>query len=238
MDRETIYDRVTRQIIVDLEAGVMPYTKPWRDGIGRAGLTFPANATTEKTYTGINTLILWCAGSAMDYPTQRWLTFKQALDAGGCVRKGEKGATVVRASTFVPKDEKKIARDEDRDPRSVPFLKSYTVFNVAQCDGLDGDLIGLVPDDAGALAIDLPIHEAAERTIAASGATIIPHPDKAFYRPADDVIAMPPMSSFIEPINYYRTVLHELSHNAAIRIMPHGRVGRLGLGARPCGGSA
>ena len=203
MDRETIYDRVTRQIILDLEAGVMPYTKPWKDGVGRAGFAFLANATTEKTYTGINTLILWCAGSAMDYPTQRWLTFKQAIDAGGCVRKGEKGETIVRASTFVPKDERKSAREQDRDPSSVPFLKAYSVFNVAQCDGLGGEIVGLSPDDGGATNIDLPIHEAAERTIAASGARIISHPDKAFYRPADDVIAMPPMAAFIEPINYY-----------------------------------
>ncbi len=212
MNRLDIYDRVTNQIIADLENGIMPYTKPWKDGVGRAGFAFPANATTEKPYSGINTLILWCAGSAMDYPTQRWLTFKQALDAGGNVRKGEKGETIVRASTFVPKDEKKAARDEDRDPASVPFLKAYTVFNVAQCDGLDEDVIGAIPEAPDDGDLDLPINEQAERTIAASGARIVPHPDKAFYRPSDDVIAMPPMRAFHEPVNYYRTMMHELAH--------------------------
>ena len=238
MDRLSIYDRVTNQIIADLEQGVMPYVKPWKDGVGRAGFAFPANATTEKTYSGINTLILWCAGSAKDYPTQRWLTFKQAEAAGGSVRKGEKGETIVRASTFVPKEEKKSAREEDRDPAAVPFLKAYTVFNVDQCDGLDAEVMGIVADETGEPAIDLPINEAAERTIVASGARIVAHPDKAFYRPSDDVIAMPPMKAFHEPVNFYRTILHELAHNAAIQIMPHGRVGRLGVWARPCSGSA
>ena len=201
MDRISIYDRVTNQIITDLENGLMPYTKPWKDGVGRAGLAFPANATTEKTYSGINTLILWCAGSAMDYPTQRWLTFKQALDAGGCVRKGEKGETIVRASTFVPKDEKRNAREEDRDPASIPFLKAYTVFNVAQCDGLEADVVGVVAHEPETPAIELPVNEAADRMIAASGMTFIPQPDQAFYRPLDDVIAMPPMRAFHDPIN-------------------------------------
>ena len=203
MDRISIYDRVTNQIISDLENGLMPYTKPWKDGLGRAGLAFPANATTEKTYSGINTLILWCAGSAMDYPTQRWLTFKQALDAGGCVRRGEKGETIVRASTFVPKDEKRNAREEDRDPASIPFLKAYTVFNVAQCDGLEADVVGVVAHEPETPAIELPVNEAADRMIAASGMTFIPHPDQAFYRPLDDVIAMPPMRAFHDPINWY-----------------------------------
>ena len=160
MDRLSIYDRVTNQIIADLEQGVMPYVKPWKDGVGRAGFAFPANATTEKTYSGINTLILWCAGSAKDYPTQRWLTLKQAEAAGGSVRRGEKGETIVRASTFVPKEERKSASEEDRDPAAVPFLKAYTVFNVDQCDGLDAEVMGIVADETEEPEIDLPINEA------------------------------------------------------------------------------
>ena len=83
------------------------------------------DAVTKRPYSGGKVILLWAHG----YATQRWLTFKQALDVGGVVRKGEHGVKVY----FVSKVEKTTSTDEVRD---VPFLKEYTVFNVAQCHGL------------------------------------------------------------------------------------------------------
>jgi antirestriction protein ArdC len=84
---------------------------------------------------GINVLILW--GSVIDagYPSQSWLTFRQAQEAGGCVRKGEHGVCVVYADRFTPGSERERAREAGEEARVVPFLKRFTVFNVAQCEG-------------------------------------------------------------------------------------------------------
>jgi antirestriction protein ArdC len=67
---------------------------------------------------------------------QGWLTFKQALEAGGNVKKGEKGVTVVYADRFTPETEKQRAEQSGSEARSIAFLKRFTVFNVAQCEGL------------------------------------------------------------------------------------------------------
>ena len=136
--RADLYDEVTRRIIAELEAGRFPWVQPWgrvEDGAGAApGL--PRNALTARAYSGINILILWAAVIDKAYPTQRWLTFRQALDLGGSVRKGERATTVVYADRFIPEDERQRAQRDGDDPHAIPFLKRFSVFNVAQCDGL------------------------------------------------------------------------------------------------------
>ena len=87
-------------------------------------------------YSGINVLILWLAVIEKGFPSQQWLTFRQALDLGGNVRKGEHGTTVCYADRFIPKNEVERAQQAGEDPKAIPFLKRFTVFNVAQCDGL------------------------------------------------------------------------------------------------------
>jgi antirestriction protein ArdC len=167
----------------------------------------PRNALTARNYSGVNILILWGAAIEHGYPSQSWLTFKQARDAGGCVGKGEKGTTVVYADRFTPEAEKEKARATGEDAKSVAFLKRFTVFNVAQCEGLRP---GLAAEPA-----PLPerqIVPVAEAVIAASGVDFRIGGDKAFYMPSLDIVQVPPQPAFYEQINYYRTCLHELTH--------------------------
>jgi antirestriction protein ArdC len=219
----TLYDEVTARIIGELEAGRIPWVQPWRnraDGLG-AGVAMPRNAVTRRPYSGINVLILWGAVIAHGWPSQGWLTFRQALDAGGAVRKGERGTTVVYADRFTPDAEKERARENGdgergtgslrgsapRAPRAIPFLKRFTVFNVAQVDGLPH---GFCPDP-----VPLPDREivpVAEEVIAASGVDVRIGGNEACYVPALDIIAVPPQPAFFDQINYYRTCLHELTH--------------------------
>ena len=84
--RRSLYDEVTAQIIAQLEDGIFPWVKPWNSGNAVTGL--PRNAISGRHYSGINILILWGAVIDGGYPSQDWLTFRQALAAGGCVRKG------------------------------------------------------------------------------------------------------------------------------------------------------
>ena len=205
-ERINLYDEVTSRIIGQLEEGRVPWVQPWgRSGSAAPGL--PRNALTARNYSGVNVLILWGAVIEHGYPSQSWLTFRQALEAGGNVVKGERGTTVVYADRFTPESEKERARQTGDEAKAIPFLKRFTVFNVAQCEGLRE---GLASDPA-----PLPERQVvpvAEDVIAASGVDFRIGGDKAFYVPAHDYVQVPPQPAFFEQVNYYRTALHELTH--------------------------
>jgi antirestriction protein ArdC len=65
------------------------------------------------------------------WATPRFVTFKQAQEAGGSVRKGEHGTKVY----FVKQLRVREGEGEDKAERLVPMMREYTVFNVAQCEG-------------------------------------------------------------------------------------------------------
>jgi antirestriction protein ArdC len=204
--RNSLYSEVTQRIIAELEQGRLPWVQPWDTAL--CGCTMPHNAATDRRYSGINVLILWAEVVTRGYGSQRWLTYRQAKAAGGNVRKGEKGTTICYADRFTPKAEAEQARGEDREARTIAFLKRFTVFNIDQCEGLPEDMT------AAPVATDpvLAIAEA-DAIINASGATFNIGGDAAFYSPVHDFVQVPPQAAFHEPINWYRTALHELSHS-------------------------
>lgn len=205
--RASLYEEITNKIIGELEDGRLPWVQPWGTAAAKAPLALPKNAVTGRQYSGINILILWGSVIEQGFSGQSWLTFRQALSLGGSVRKGEHGTTVVYADRFVPEDEKKRARETGEQARSIPFLKRFTVFNAAQCDGL--------PDDV-AIAIPLPlsvlIEPKVETLIKKTGIDFRIGGSRAFYAPAHDYVRVPPPQAYFEPINWHQTVLHELGH--------------------------
>ena len=203
---QSLHDAVTARIIAELENGRFPWVQPWASSSGGTPLGLPQNASTGRTYSGINILLLWSAAIEQGRPSQRWLTFKQALALGGNVRKGEKGTTVVYADTFVPKAEQAKANASGEDARRVGFLKRFTVFHVEQCEGLPAD------PDAAQLPGRTEVLSHVDAAIAATGADIRIGGDMAFYSPSHDFIQVPPQQAYFEPIDWYRTVLHELGH--------------------------
>ena len=203
--RASLYAEVTARVIAELEQGRVPWVQPWDSA--RCVCTMPHNAGTGRAYSGINILILWAAVVEGGYASQGWLTYRQAELAGGNVRKGEKGTTVCYADRFTPGEEQDRARDEEREARQIAFLKRFTVFNVDQCEGLPDCFRPAVPALEEA---ELVPH--ADALIRATGADIRIGGDKAFYAPALDVVAVPPKAAYPEPINWYRTALHELGH--------------------------
>ena len=205
--RDTIYREITDKIIHDFENGIVPWVKPWKSGLGLSPLSIPQNALTKRNYSGINILLLWAALDGHGFANSKWLTFKQALAMGGAVRKGESGTHVCFADKFVPEKEKQKAQDEGTDPASIHFLKRYTVFNIAQCDGLPECLSA-----ARELLSDCEIVPHAEALIAATGADFRIGGDEAFYVPSEDFIRIPHQTAYTDQINYYRTAFHELGH--------------------------
>ncbi|MDK3020463.1 ArdC family protein [Pseudodonghicola flavimaris] len=205
--RTNLYDDITDKIIAELEEGRLPWVQPWGTAAVQAPLAMPRNASTGRQYSGINVLILWGAVIQHGYPTQHWLTFRQALSLGGNVRKGERGTTVVYADRFTPEDEKRRARETGEDANSIPFLKRFTVFNAAQCEGLPDDIAVEAPPPPPGL-----IEPQVEALIAATGIDFRIGGNRAFYVPALDYVQVPPPHAYFEPINWHRTALHEMGH--------------------------
>jgi antirestriction protein ArdC len=208
-DRTSLYDDITNQIIAQLEAGTFPWVQPWGTAAAKAPLALPKNASTGRRYSGINILVLWGAVIEHGFPSQGWLTFRQAVGLGGHVRKGERGTTVFYADRFVPEDERQRAHETGEEAQAIPFLKRFTVFNVAQCEGLPDDITAVVPP-APVNLIDPRV----DTIIKSCGIDFRIGGARAFYMPAEDYVQVPPPQAFFEPVNFHRTALHELVHGS------------------------
>jgi antirestriction protein ArdC len=204
-DTKDIYSRVTDKIIADLEQGVRPWMKPWNAEHAAGRITRPLRCNGIP-YKGINVVMLWAASVEKGYSCPIWLTFKQALELGGCVRKGEKGELVVYAD--------RIVRAETNDKgegveRQIPFLKGYTVFNAEQCENLPPKYSAVsVP------AVLRPLQRiaAADRFFTNTGAIIRHGGTRAYYAEGADFVQMPPFETFRDAESHAATVAHELTH--------------------------
>ena len=191
-----IQKEISDKILAAMETGKLPWIKPW-SGMGGNGM--PANAISKRAYSGVNVALLWLAGEANGYTSNRWLTYKQAQEAGGNVKKGEKATMVVYASTFERLNDK-------GEKENIPFLKAYSVFALEQCEGLD-DLNGkpkmINPDQRDADC---------DAFMRSTSADIRHGEGRAYYRHSDDFIMLPPFEAFKSGTGYYETALHELVH--------------------------
>lgn len=197
-----LYQHVTDSIIASIEFGTPAWRKPWTGEKG--GAPFPLRSNGEP-YSGINVLMLWLAADAKGYRAPFWFTFRQAKEAGGFVRKGERCATVVKYGTFNREDK------ETGEERRLPYLKSYNVFNAEQIDGLPEEYYCSPAEAARDLGTEAdPLLDA---FFAATGAEIRTSKEpQAYYDPAADHIHMPPIATFHNAAGYYGTLAHEACH--------------------------
>lgn len=213
-----LYQTVTDKIITAIEQGVKRDGKPLWSGAGATGM--PYNRKSGKAYSGVNVLMLWCAAMEAGFSSSAWLTYKQAGELGGHIKKGSKGVQVVYFSTI----EREYSDSEtgETEARQVGFLKSYTVFNLEQCEGIE---IGIERRTFHG-------NEAAEAVMLASGATIIEQGGKAFFRPSTDEIYLPERSRFVSDEAFYSVAMHELTHWTGHKLrLARGFSGRFGTEA-------
>lgn len=203
--RVDIYARITDRIVADLEKGVRPWMQPWRstNAVGRVTRPLRHNGLP---YSGMNVLLLWSEAAARGFTNPMWMTFKQALELGGAVRKGETGSLVVFASRFTKTETDAAGEELDR---VIPFLKAYSVFNVAQIDGLPDHYVGQKVEQ-----VRDPISriEHADRFFANTGAVIRHGGAHAYFSPATDHIQMPPFETFKDAAAYVAILSHEATH--------------------------
>ena len=189
--RQTVYEQITERIIAMLQTGTVPWRKPWNVQTG-----LPRNLVTKKVYRGINTFLL----HAMSYESAYWLTFRQAQQLGGTVRKGEKACPVVFWKQLEVEDK------ESHEIEKIPMLRFYYVFNTAQVDGLKNipatvETPATVSTTAEEIVAMMPKRPEIKHGLA-----------KAFYSPSVDVVAMPDRARFDTEAGYFATLFHELTH--------------------------
>ena len=205
------YARITGRILEQLEQGVRPWTKPWSAEHLGGRVTRPLRATGEP-YQGINVLLLWMEAVAAEHPSPTWITYRQAQALGAQVRKGERGCPVVYfgATTTRGGDEGAPEPAGDGQAREVRFLKTYTVFNLAQIDGLPERF---APDQVQVPPLPAPQRIArAEAFFGALGIEVHHGGAQAYYSANDDRIQLPPLEAFHDAESYYATLGHEAVH--------------------------
>lgn len=185
---------ITNRIIEELDKGEIPWRHPWTSG----GL--PKNLLSKKTYRGVNLLLL----SFAPYPSPWWVTFKQASDMGGSIKKGEKGWPIVFWTTLKFDN---LDPDSDVDEYNVPFLRYYKVWNINQCEGLEHKLPGIKNREV------TPIQACEEVIQKYTNKPKITLDSCAAYNVKDDVIKMPLMKDFLSEEHYYSTLFHEMVHS-------------------------
>lgn len=200
--RRDIYQEVTDQIVKLLEEGTVPWRNPIKRGSGDG---WPKNLKSGKQYRGINVFLLavraWGSGFTSDF----WLTFKQAKEKGGTVRKGEKSSLVVFWKQ-IQKEDKETGKEI-----TLPVLRHYNVFNAEQCD--DIKIPNAAVDDCDPIPFE-PL-AVAENMLAGyeRGPPVEFGGTRACYRPATDTVIMPAREKFVDRENFYATLFHELSHS-------------------------
>lgn len=199
-----IYARITDRIVAELEQGVRPWFKAWNAAHAAGRITRPLRHNGQP-YRGINVLMLWSEAMAHGFSCPIWMTYKQASELDGQVRKGERGSLVVYANRLTRTETNAEGEGVDRE---IPFLKGYTVFNAEQIDGLPGHFTALA-----APALD-PVQRVAhaEEFFHATGATIRHGGNQAYYAVQPDHVQMPPFESFRDAESYYATLAHEMTH--------------------------
>lgn len=191
------YERITTAIVAAMSGDLPAWRKPWRTIRAAGASSVPVNAVTGRAYRGVNPLILWSRGDS----DMRYLTYRQAQELGGNVKRGEHGTQITfwKKSSYTER-----GADGEEKTRSSMFLKVYTVFNVAQCEGLKLNGTEPLPD---------VLPPAGMSEIFAKCQTEVLHGgDRASYSPGFDRITMPPAAAFSSPDAYTATALHELAH--------------------------
>jgi len=203
--RVDVYQKITDQIVCELEKGVRPWLKPWNAEHAAGRISRPLRGNGIP-YRGINILMLWSAAMEKGFAAPIWMTFKQALEFNAHVRKGEQGSLVVYADKIIRAETDADTGEESE--RAIPFMKGYTVFNVEQIDGLPERFYAKAePRGESVQRI-----ERVEAFFAATGAVVRHGGNRAYYSIGTDHVQMPPIEAFRDAESYYATRAHETTH--------------------------
>jgi len=199
------YEIVTERILAQLEKGVVPWRNP-RRGKEMAG-QFAQNLVSHRPYHGCN---FWLLNYGTEFKSPYWLSFKQAIDLGGNVRKGEHGTPVVFWKFFGVEDK------ETGKVKNVPMLRHYTVFNLLQTENVTMPEPIVLPefnpiDSAQAIVDAMPNPPTIETGEPRRGGSA------GCYSPSTDTVTIPDARDFRTSESFYSVLFHELGHSTGHR---------------------
>lgn len=195
--KDAVYQVITDRVIALLQQGTVPWHKRWA-GTDQE----PKNLASKKAYRGVNVFLL----NAVSYSSPYWLTFKQAQELGGNVRRGEKACPVVFWK-WLDGEETDVTTGKGKQ---IPLLRYYSVFNVAQCEGIEPHVPAIpnagrstsVIEAAKAIVDGMPRRPEIRHGL-----------DRAFYSPSTDSVGVPNQAAFDTDADYYSVLFHELTHS-------------------------
>ncbi len=195
--KTNVYEQVTNRMIELLEQGVVPWKSPYFSKVG-----FPKNFASGKAYRGINIFLL----GSLRYTSPYFLTFLQAKELGGFVKKGERGAMVIKYGTYTKEAENPEAQEAEEQRQ---YLKAYTVFNACQIEGVDFGQVEPLPtftpseqcSRARQIVAAMPQRPGIKDGVA------VP-----CYQPSTDSVHMPAYGYFDSEEAYHSVLFHELTH--------------------------
>lgn len=192
---------ITDRVVEMLEAGIVPWRKPWKPGAAH-------RSVLGHVYRGVNVFLLEMESQAKGYASPFWITYHQAQEWGGTVRKGEKSVIVLFWKRIKVKDK---STGEDK---FIPFERYRRVFNVEQTEGvkLPASVANWEPPAAveGLAAAERII---TDYTYNGGPMFIESATNPAFYIPSHDSITVPMKSRFASLPEFYSTAYHEIGHS-------------------------
>ncbi len=188
-----VYSIITNRLVALLEKGTVPWHQPW-GGEERV----PKNLVSGKQYRGVNLLVLASAG----YESPFWLTYRQAKEAGGGVRQGERGYPCIYWNWV------KRENSETKSSKAFSVLRYYTIFNVLQCAGVEYPRVRGSPEP-------LEVTAACEKIVEGmpNRPNILYGGNRAAYNPHSDIINIPEKDTFDNSESYYSVLFHEVCHS-------------------------
>jgi antirestriction protein ArdC len=187
------YEMITNRIINKLQEGQIPWRKPWK-------FQAPRNLVSKRPYHGINFLLL----TLSEFETPYFLSFHQAKQLGGSIKKGEHGTPVVFWKLIEALNE--TAETEEQKTRTIPFIQYSTVFNLSQTEGIQA------PKEVKPTIAPLAACEKIIEGFRDKPETIHTLEPRAYYQPSTDIVHMPNKQSFISADGYYASLFHEYTH--------------------------
>jgi antirestriction protein ArdC len=205
MPRDDFYQTITQKIVEQLSQGVRPWQCPWNatSAFGPPSRPLRSNG---KRYSGVNVLVLWLESQLRGFSIPVWITFRQAKELGGFVKKGEKATTVVYANSFEKTDTNADTGEEQK--RNIPFLRAYSVFNVDQVTGLPEHFYARQQQSSN-LEERL---DSVEKFFQAFPIQKRFGGNRAYFSPSEDYIQLPPYDSFASRSSFYAVLAHESIH--------------------------
>jgi antirestriction protein ArdC len=219
-EKTDIYQEVTDKIIELLETHKkLDYTSTW---LPTHGEFIAYNPVSCHAYNGINILLLFISASIKGYKQNRWMTYKQALELGAYVRKGEESTMIIfysklyidrKTAKNVTTQVKEILANGGAVPDGVdvvPFLSKHNVFNLEQLEQcpenlfFKGETLTFTEPDKDDLAEEFINRTGARIEYVENGGNC--------YFPVFDYIQLCKRNQFTGKEAFYATAFHELGH--------------------------